>query len=137
MLEAVTAVAALVAVFAVVLVVALGAPTRRRTSTLLRAIGADPGQARRSAVLGLVPVIGAACLAAAVCGVVLTAVAGRGLDLASLTETLATLPVRPTQVAGGIVAAGLVGLVVLAAAVAGRRTSQGEIALDDLERERR
>ncbi len=136
-LEAVTAVAALVAVFAVVLVVALGAPTRRRTSTLLRAIGADPGQARRSAVLGLVPVIGAACLAAAVCGVVLTAVAGRGLDLASLTETLASLPVRPTQVAGGIVAAGLVGLVVLAAAVAGRRTSQGEIALDDLERERR
>jgi putative ABC transport system permease protein len=136
-LVAVAAVAALVAVFAVVLVVALGAPTRRRTSTLLRAIGADPRQARRSAVLGLVPVIGAACLAAAGCGVVLTVVAGRGLDLASLTETLATLPVRPTQVTGGVVAAGLVGLVVLAAAVAARRTSQGEIALDDLERERR
>lgn len=136
-LAAVAAVAALVAVFAVVLVVALGAPTRRRTSTLLRAIGADPGQARRSSVLGLVPVVAAACLAAAACGAVLTVVAGRGLDLASLTETLASLPVRPTQVTGGIVAAGLVGLVVLAAAVAGRRTSRGEIALDDLERERR
>ena len=81
--------------------------------------------------------IGAACLAAAGCGAVLTVVAGRGLDLALLTETLATLPVRPTQVTGGIVAAGLVGLVLLAAAVAGRRTSRGEIALDDLERERR
>ncbi len=136
-LVAVVAVAALVAVFAVVLVVALSAPTRRSTATLLRVIGADAGQARRSAVLGLLPVIGAACLAAAGCGAVLTVVAGRGLDLALLTETLATLPVRPTQVTGGLVAAGLVGLVLLAAAVAGRRTSRGEIALDDLERERR
>lgn len=136
-LVAVSAVAAVVAVFAAVLMVVLGAPTRRRTSTLLRTIGAEPGQVRRSAVLGLVPVIAAACLAAAACGVVLTVVAGRGLDLASLTETLATPPVRPTQVTGGVVVAGLVGLVVLAAAFAGRRTSRGEIALDDLERERR
>ena len=51
-LRAVSGVAALVAVFAVVLMVALGAPTRRRTSTLLRVIGADPRQARRSACWG-------------------------------------------------------------------------------------
>ncbi|MGH3348168.1 MAG: FtsX-like permease family protein [Nocardioides sp.] len=136
-LRAVSGVAALVAVFAVVLVVALGAPTRRRTSTLLRVIGADPRQARRSAVLGLVPVVAATCLAAAACGAVLTLVAGRGLDLAALTGTLASLPVRPGPVTTAIVGAGLLGLVVLVAAVAGRRTPQGEVALEEREKGRR
>ncbi|HEX6148761.1 FtsX-like permease family protein, partial [Nocardioides sp.] len=136
-LRAVSAAAALVAVFAVVLVVALGTPTRRRTSTLLRVIGADPRQARRTAVLGLVPVVAAACLAAAACGVVLTLVAGRGLALASLTETLASLPVRPGPVMTGAVAGGLVALVVLAAIVAGRRAPQGEVALEEREKGRR
>jgi putative ABC transport system permease protein len=136
-LRAVSAVAALVAVFAVVLVVALGAPTRRRTSTLLRVIGADPRQARRSAVLGLVPVVAATCLAAAGCGVVLTLVAGRALDLAALTETLASLPVRPGPVTTAIIGAGLLGLVVLVAAVTGRRTPQGEVALEEREKGRR
>jgi predicted lysophospholipase L1 biosynthesis ABC-type transport system permease subunit len=136
-LRAVSTAAAMVAVFAVVLVVALGTPLRRRTSTLLRVIGADPRQARRSAVLGLVPVVAAACLAAAACGVVLTVVAGRGLDLAALTETLATLPVRPGATMTLVIAAALLGLVVLAAAVAGRRTSQGEVALEEREKGRR
>jgi putative ABC transport system permease protein len=136
-LRAVSGVAALIAVFAVVLVVALGAPTRRRTSTLLRVIGADPRQARRSAVLGLVPVVAATCLAAAACGVVLTLVAGRGLDLAALTETLSSLPVRPGPRTTAIIGAGLLGLVVLVAAVAGRRTPQGEVALEEREKGRR
>ena len=83
------------------------------------------------------PVVAATCLAAAACGVVLTLVAGHGLDLAALTETLASLPVRPGPLTTAIVGAGLLGLVVLVAAVAGRRTPQGEVALEEREKGRR
>ena len=54
-----------------------------------------------------------------------------------LTETLATLPVRPGATMTLVIAAALLGLVVLAAAVAGRRTSQGEVALEEREKGRR
>lgn len=105
------------AVFAVLLAVGLGAPVRRRTASVLTALGADPRQSRWAGVLGLLPVVAGTCLAAAGCGVLLSVVAGRGFDLASLTGTLATLPVRPSATSALIVL-GVLGTLVLLAAVA-------------------
>jgi hypothetical protein len=101
----------------VLLAVGLGAPVRRRTASVLTTLGADPRQSRWAGVLGLLPVVAGTCLAAAGCGVLLSVVAGRGFDLASLTGTLATLPVRPSATSSLIVL-GVLGTLVLLAAVA-------------------
>ncbi len=116
-------VAAGLAVFAVLLAAGLGAPVRRRSAAVLVALGSDTRLARRSGVLGLLPVVAATCLAAAACGVLLSVVAGRGFDLAALTGTLADVPVRPSATSALLVLGGLAGLVLLAGAAALRRTS--------------
>lgn len=109
---------------AVLLTAGLAAPVRRRAAAVLAVLGGSDREARRAGVLGLLPVVATACLAAALCGVVLSAVAGRGVDLTTLTGTMASLPVRPSATSTAVIAAVLGGLVLLAAvAVRPRRTT--------------
>ncbi|WP_208542856.1 hypothetical protein [Nocardioides euryhalodurans] len=117
------AVAGALAAFAVLLTAALGAPSRRRVARVLAAIGADAGAARRIGVWSLVPIVVASVLAAAASGLLLTAVAGGGFDLAALSGTRDALAVRPDLLTALAIAAGLAGLVLLAvlAARAGHR----------------
>ncbi len=121
LLVAVAVGAAAVAAFAVVLLVTLGGPVRRRTGTLLVTLGADVQQARRVAVLGVAPLVAVACAAALGCGALLVLLADRGLDLAGLTATEAPVRVLPSD--GSTVLAALLcgALVVLAGLVAMRR----------------
>ena len=104
--------------FAVLLAVGLGAPVRRRSAAVLGTLGADPRQSRRAGVIGLLPIVAGTCLAAAGCGVVLSVVAGRGFDLATLTDTLASMPVRPSPTSALAVLGALAALVLLAAVAA-------------------
>ncbi|MGZ5399116.1 MAG: hypothetical protein ACXWDM_03815 [Nocardioides sp.] len=130
------AVAAALALFAVLLTVGLGAPVRRRTGTVLGVLGADARQARWVGALGLLPVVAGTCVAAAGCGVVLTLVAGRGFDIAALTDTLGDLPVRPTAISTVGILAVLTLLVLLAALAALPRRSRAA-TLDRLDTEHR
>ena len=116
-----TVAAAGLAVFGILLTVGLGAPERRRTAAVLAAVGGEHRQAARIGVIALLPIVVAAGLAAAGCGLLLTAVAGSGFDLAGLAGTTAHLAVRPDPATAAAVAAGLLALVVLAAVAA--RTS--------------
>ena len=113
--------AALVAAFAVVLLVTLGGPVRRRTGTLLVTLGGDVGRARRVSVLGVAPLVAVACLTALACGGLMILVADRGLDLAGLTATEDAVRVLPSGPSVVLAAALCVGLVVLAGLVASRR----------------
>ena len=127
--------AVVVAGFAVVFVVSLGGPVRRRTSALLVAVGADVRQARRVSALGVVPIVAAACVAALLAALALVSLADRGLDLASLTGTLAPLAVQPGRATAlGIVLTCL--LLVVLAALAAARTRHTE-PLDRLGTEHR
>ena len=130
------AVASVLALFAVLLTVGLGAPVRRRTGTVLGVLGADARQSRWVGALGLLPVLVGTCLAAAGCGLVLTLVAGRGFDIAALTETLGELPVRPTPVSMAVIVAALTLLVLLAALAALPRRGR-TATLDRLDTEHR
>lgn len=112
----------LLAGFGVLLAAGLGGPTRRRTASVLAALGADRGTARRVAVLALLPVVLTACVAALAAGLLLGVVAGHGFDPGALTGTDAAVAVRPA--AGSVpllaaVVAALVGLAALAARVSG------------------
>lgn len=122
LLLAVVVGAVAVAAFAVVLLVSLGGPVRRRTSALLVAIGADARQARRVSALGVAPLVAAACVAALGCGVLLVLVADQGLDLASLTATVAPIPIRPSGLSTTIAGLTCGALVLLAGLAASRRT---------------
>ena len=112
---------ALVAGFAVVLLVTLGGPLRRRTGTLLVTLGGDLRQARRVAVLGVAPLVTVACLTSLACGGLMVLVADRGLDLAGLTATQDAVRVLPSGLSVVLATALCAGLVVLAALVAVRR----------------
>ncbi|GAA1476967.1 hypothetical protein GCM10009623_14130 [Nocardioides aestuarii] len=112
---------ALVAGFAVVLLVTLGGPLRRRTGTLLVTLGGDLRQARRVSVLGVAPLVAVACLTSLACGGLMVLVADRGLDLAGLTATQDAVRVLPSGLSVVLAAALCVGLVVLAGLVAVRR----------------
>lgn len=113
-----------VAAFAVVLLVSLGGPVRRRTSELLLALGADDRQARRVSALGVVPLVAAACLAALGCGALLVIVADSGLDVASLTDTLAPVPILPSTGSVAFAPAVCAALVLLAGVAAARPSRQ-------------
>ena len=130
-------VAGALAVFAVLLCVGLGAPERRRTVAVLSRLGADHRQAARIGVVSLVPIVTAAGLAAAGCGLLLTAVAGSGFDLAGLTGTEASLPVRPDPLTGAAIAAGLAALVLLAAVASRTRPPRTAGTTDPPEPEHR
>jgi putative ABC transport system permease protein len=123
-------------VFAVLLMVGLGAPTRRRTGVVLGAIGADARQVRRVNVVALVPIVLAACAAAAACGVLLTGIVDRGFDLASLTATQGDLAVRPTT-GTALVVAGALAALVAAAALLARRGGRTTDIVDHLDQEQR
>ena len=129
-------VAAVLALFAILLTVGLGAPVRRRTGTVLGVLGADARESRWVGPLGLLPVVAGTCLAAAGCGVVLTLVAGRGFDLATLTGTLGELPVRPTLLSTAGILTALTLLVLLAALAALPRRGRAT-TLDRLDTEHR
>ena len=122
LLLAVAAGAVAVAAFAVVLLVGLGGPVRRRTSSLLVTIGANPRQARQVSALGVVPLVAGACVAALGCGALLVAVADQGLDLAGLTGTVSPLTVRPSGWTALLAGLACAGLVLLAGLAASRRT---------------
>ena len=136
MLTVCTAATAGLAVFAVLLMVGLGAPTRRRTGVVMRAVGADLRQVRRVNGLALVPIVVAACAAAAGCGVLLTTIVDHGFDLAALTRTGSALPVRPDPRTALWIAAVLAGLVAMAALAARGRNRSADI-LDHLDQETR
>ncbi|QZY28874.1 FtsX-like permease family protein [Nocardioides coralli] len=136
MLAVTTVATAVLAVFAVLLVVGLGAPTRRRTGAVLSAIGADVRQVRRVDVVALLPVLLAAGVAAAGCGVLLTGIVDHGFDLAALTATQGDLPVRPTTTTALAVAGALVVLVAVASLLA-RNARPGADIIDQTDQEQR
>ena len=113
-----TVAAAALAVFGILLTVGLGAPERRRTADVLAAVGAERRLAARIGVVALLPIVLAGGVAALGCGLLLTAVAGSGFDLAGLVGTAEHLVVRPDPVTAAAVAAGLLALVLLAAVAA-------------------
>lgn len=128
--------AAVLAAFAVALVVGLGRPAGRRTAYVMTALGLHVGQRRRVLLLALLPVLVTICLAAVACGVLLTIVAGAGFDVALLTDTRAPLDVhlRGWSTLG---VTGFLVLLVAAAALAGRPASTEPAGLPDLDREHR
>lgn len=113
-----TAAAAALAVFGILLTVGQGAPERRRTGAVLAALGGRRRQAARIGVAALIPIVVAAGLAAAACGLLLTVVAGSGFDLAGLAGTREHLVVRPDLVSTVALAAGLLALIALAGVAA-------------------
>lgn len=113
-----TAVAAALAVFAVLLTVGLGAPERRRTSSVLATVGGDRRLAARIGAVALLPVLLAAGVAAAACGLVLATVAGHGFDVAGLVGTRDRLTVRPSSTTVAVLVAGWLALVLVAVAAA-------------------
>lgn len=117
-LAAATVAATTLAVFGILLTVGLGAPERRRTTAVLAAVGGERRLAARIGMVALLPIVVVDGLAAAGCGLLLTVVAGRGLDLAGLMGTREHLAVRPDPATAAVVGAGLLALVVLAAAAA-------------------
>ncbi len=131
---AMTRVAGVVAIvlagFAVLLATGLGAPVRRRSAAVLHAIGGDARGGLRAGVLGLLPVVAGACLAAAVSGALLSLLAGSGFDLAGLTGTLARQPVRPSGGSALAVLGVLTSLLLLAAAAAGATGSRRTTSTD-------
>jgi hypothetical protein len=128
LLQAASVAAALVAGFAVIFLVGLGGPVRRRTSALLVAIGADLRQARWVSALGVVPLVAGACVAALGCGALLVVLADHGLELASLTATVAPLQVRPTAWSALTIALVCAVLVLVAAFAASRPPRQLDVA---------
>lgn len=115
-----------VAVFAVVFIVTLGAPVRRRTTALLAALGADDKEARRVAGLGIAPLVAGTCLAAIGCGTALVLLADHGLALGPLIGAESPLPVRPSPWSALGVVVGCLLLVVASVVAAGRRTRHQE-----------
>lgn len=113
-----TVVAAALAVFGMLLTVGLGAPERRRSGAVLAALGGRRRQATNIGVAALLPIVVAAGLAAAGCGLLLTVIAGSGFDLAGLTGTREHLVVRPDAATAALVVAGLLALILLAAVAA-------------------
>lgn len=119
-----TGAAAALAVFGILLTVGLGAPERRRTAAVLAAVGGERRLARRVGAVALLPIVAAAALAAAGCGLLLTVVAGSGFDLAGLVGTRLHLDVRPDAATAALVLAGLSALVLLAGVAAHTRPAR-------------
>ena len=120
-----TVAAALLALFAAGLAVALGRPLRRRTMSVLHALGADARQARWVNAMELLPSMVGAALAAVGCVVLLLSVSGRGIDLAALTGAAEGPALRPDPTSWVTAAALLPLAVVLVAAASTRHGREG------------
>jgi hypothetical protein len=118
----------LVALSAAGLAVVLGRPLRRRTLSLLHALGADARQARWVSAVELVPGLAAAGIAALGSVLVLLHVAVRGVDLAALTGASTVLRLQLDVVSWLAAAAVAAALVVVAAAAAGRRPRRDDVS---------
>ena len=115
----------LLALFAAGLAVALGGPLRRRTLLVLHALGADARQARWVSALELVPSMAGAGLAAGAGALLLTSVAGRGVDPAALTGSTHDLALALDPAAWVVAAALFTAAVVLVAAASARPGRRG------------
>jgi len=120
-----TVAAALLALFAAGLAVALGRPLRRRTMSVLHALGADARQARWVNAMELLPSMVGAALAAVGCVLLLLSVSGRGVDLAALTGAAEGPALRPDPTSWVTAAALLTLAVVLVAAASTRHGREG------------
>jgi len=117
--------ATLLALFAAGLAVALGRPLRRRTMSVLHALGADARQARRVSAMELMPSMLGAGLAAVGCVLLLLSVGGRGIDLAALTGAAEGPVLRPDPTSWVAAAVLLALAVVLVAAASTRHGREG------------
>jgi putative ABC transport system permease protein len=118
----------LVALLGAGLAVVLGRPLRRRTLALLHALGAGARQTRWVSAVELVPALAAAGVAALGSALVLLAVATRGVDLAAVTGSATPLRLGLDAMSWLAAAAVAVALVVLVAAVAGRRPRRADLS---------
>jgi putative ABC transport system permease protein len=123
-----TIVSVLVALSAAGLAVVLGRPLRRRTLSLLHALGAEARQARWVSAVELVPALAAAGIAALGAVLVLLSVAVRGVDLAAVTGASTALRLRLDAVSWLGATAVAAALVVVAAAAAGRRARRDDVS---------
>lgn len=121
-----TIVSVVLAGLAAGLAVALGRPLRRRTTTVLQALGGDARQARRVAWTEVVPSMVAAGLAACGAALLLLTLTGSGVDVAAVTGGAGGSALALDAASWLVAAALLVGVVVLAAAVAGRQAGRSD-----------
>ncbi len=100
--------------------VATGRPLRRRSLAILHALGVDRQQARWVCAWELVPAMVGAGLAACLGALLLTTIAGRGVDLAVLAGT-ADVPAFGLDPTSWLVAVAALAALVVAVAVASAR----------------
>lgn len=108
---------AVLVLLAAALAIELGRPLRRRTASLLRALGAGRKAARWVSAFELLPAMAAAGLVSLGCGIVLMAVSDRTIDAGALTGAREREPVGLDPLSW-VVAALLLGALVLGVAVA-------------------
>ena len=133
-LEEAAAAAAACAVAAVLLGVLLSGKDRTRLGVWLTAMGMTARQARRLALLDVLPLLVVAILGGELASLALGPLIGPGLDLSAFTGSSAPVPLRPDLVALIAPAAGALILIVVAAAAQNaliRRRTPAVLRLDE------